>query len=82
VQAGQTVTRGRPAHRQRRRRRPRPGQHAVSAADGVGGDAPISRNGIRMAGADLQPHAAYASHWPRTATPDHDASMNRNAADE
>ena len=28
----------------------------------------------------FNPHAACASHWPRTATPDHDASMNRNAA--
>ena len=50
VQTGQTVTRGRPAHRQRRRCRPRPGRRAVSAADGVGSDAPVSRNGIRVAG--------------------------------
>jgi hypothetical protein len=58
--------RGRPAHRQRRRCRPRPGRRAVSAADGVGGDAPIRRNGIRMAGkvhaeADAAPAASSAS---------------------
>jgi len=50
VQTSQTVTPDRPAHRQRRRCRPRPRRRAVSAADGVGGDAPISRNEIRMTG--------------------------------